>query len=92
MSLGGSLRCEFNNCFRKQQLESGTPGRSEDTKQLHLLYLDQQLLLLNIWPMVSLLSRPQVKKAHAVIAAVVKVWSGFAGWVTRRSKSKIQTK
>lgn len=55
-------------------------GRSEETKQLHLLYLDQQLVLvLNMWPVVSLLSRPQVKKVHAVIAEVLKVWSGPSG-------------
>lgn len=38
------------------------PRRSDETKQLHLLYLDQQLVLLNIWSIESLLSRPRVKK------------------------------
>lgn len=34
-------------------------------------------MLLNIWPNVGLLWRPQVREAHAVITEVLKVWSGL---------------
>lgn len=38
-------------------------GGQEKKKQVLLLYLDQQLELLNIWPVWSEVSRPQVKKS-----------------------------
>lgn len=39
------------------------PGRRGETKQVLLLYLEWQLVLVNIWSDVSLVSRPRVKKS-----------------------------